>query len=142
MRIVTTIPSQSLSAEGGRDINLIIAGVLAIAGFIMLVIGLSALIILNWYTLIGIVLLAMFLVYFLVAPKNTFNVGISPISEGSRISITSSGSKAEGTQGQLIGILRMVGMGAGAARMCKSCHATVTDRLAVFCPACGKKMEG
>ena len=136
MKVVTTIPSQSLTAEGGKDVNFVILVALAVVGFIVFLIGLFDLLLL----IIGLVIIAVAAVYYIVAPKNTFNVGISAIGQNSRISITSSGSKAEGTQSQLIGILRMGGVGTGAARVCKNCHAMVTDPSATFCPTCGGKL--
>ena len=135
MKVVTTIPSQSLTAEGGKDVNFIILVALAVVGFIVFLIGLFNLFLL----IIGLVIIAVAVVYYIVAPKNTFNVGISALGQNSRISITSSGSKAEGTQSQLIGILRM-GAPTGAARVCKNCHAMVTDPSATFCPTCGGKL--
>jgi hypothetical protein len=139
MKVVTTIPSQSLTAEGGKDVNFIALAVVAMVGFFVLMIGLN---IINGLLLaiIGLIVMAVAAVYYFMAPKNTFNVGISALGQGSRISITSSGSKSEGTQSQLIGILRMGGTGTGAARVCKNCRATVTDPAAGFCPSCGSKL--
>ena len=131
MKVQTTIPSQSLMAEGDKDVNWIVMVVLIIAGVVLLfVFGL------------GVILFIVALIYYFRAPKSVFTVGISSIPSGSRISITTTGSKAEAAQTQLIGILRQVGsVGPSvAARVCKACKANVTDPSATFCPSCGAKL--
>lgn len=136
MKVVATIPSQSLTADGGKDVNFIILVALAVVGFLVFLIGLFDLLLL----IIGLVIIAVAAVYYIVAPKNTFNVGISTIGQGSRVSINSNGSKAEGTQSQLIGILPMGDVGTGPTRVCRNCHTMVTDTSATFCSTCGGRL--
>jgi len=127
MRLVSTIPNQSLAAEGSRDFNALIMAILIIAGFVMLIL----------ITLIGIILLIAGLVYFLVSKKNVFTVGITPAAGGSQVTIMASGSKAEAAMNQMVGVIQL--SVSGALRNCRNCGAAIVDPSALFCPSCGSR---
>ncbi len=125
MKLVSTIPNQSLTAEGSRDFNMLIMGILVLVGFILLIFG------------IGFILLLAALVYFLVSKKNVFSVGISPAAGGSQVTIMASGSKAEAAMNQMVGVLQL--SVSGALRNCRNCGVAIVDPSALFCPSCGSR---
>jgi len=129
MRIVSTIPGQSVMAEGAKDFNYMILAILLVVGFIVFLLA---------SILVGLIIFGVALVYFFMAPKNVFSLGLTPTERGSRVSITSTGSKAESAQNQLIGVLQLGAMGVATTRQCRSCGASI-PATSLFCPACGTR---
>ncbi|MEM4246336.1 MAG: hypothetical protein QW390_03470 [Candidatus Bathyarchaeia archaeon] len=129
MKLVSTIPNQSISAEGSRDFNTLIMSILIIAGIVFLIL----------VPIIGIFLLIGALIYFLVSGKNVFTVGITPHGKGSQVTVTANGGKAEAALNQMVGVIQLSFTGVTGVRHCKSCGSTITDPTAVFCSACGAR---
>ncbi|MEM3381225.1 MAG: hypothetical protein QXI59_07565 [Candidatus Bathyarchaeia archaeon] len=128
MKLISTIPNQSITAEGSRDFNPLIMAILVIVGIITLPF------------LIGIILLLAALIYFLVSGKNVFTVGMAPTGTGgSQVTITANGSKAEAALNQMVGVIQLSFTGTGAPRNCRSCGTLIADPTAAFCPSCGAK---
>jgi len=144
LKTISTIPSQSLAAEGPKELeeherNIVIAlVVIGILLFIVYAIMRGWL----WLVLGFVLLVAGGAYYFIGGEKNSFTVGITRIPQGSRISITSRGDKAEASQNQLIGILVPARAAAPVAAgiRCSKCGATVPDASDAFCPSCGAKL--
>jgi hypothetical protein len=140
MKVTATIPSQSLSAEGPKQLtdrgrNIVI--VLLILGVVFIVLALIDALFL-FFT--GLFFIIAIIYYFVALEKTSFNVGITQLPQGSRVSITSRGDKAEGLQNQLIGIIVPAGRGAYGVSRCKSCGAVIADASMKFCPSCGSKV--
>ena len=127
MRLVSTIPNQSLTAEGARDFNVLVMAILLVVGFVLLLL----------IPIIGLILLVASLAYFLVSKKNVFTVGITPAVGGSQVTIMASGSKAEAALNQMVGVIQL--SVSGALRNCRNCGAAIIDPSAMFCPSCGSR---
>jgi len=140
MKVTATIPGQSLSAEGPKQLsdrgrNIVI--VLLILGVVFIVLALLDALFL-FFT--GLFFIIAIIYYFVALEKTSFTVGIAPVPNGSRVSITTRGDKAEGLQNQLIGIIVPAGRGTVGMTRCKSCGAVITDMTVKFCPSCGTKV--